>query len=36
MIKMNDAVIEIEKLNYKTGNRFLLEDINWQVKKGES
>ena len=36
MIKMNDAVSEIEKLNYKTGNRFLLEDINWQVKKGES
>ena len=35
MKKMSNAVIEIEKLNYKAGNRFLLEDITWQVNQGE-
>ncbi len=30
-----DAIVQTENINYKSGNRFLLKEINWTVKKGE-
>ena len=29
-------IIEAESLAVKQGSRFILQDINWQVKRGES
>ena len=33
---MSEYVIETQKLSVKVGHRFLLQDINWQVKAGEN
>lgn len=32
---MDDLVIDTENLSLKAGYRYLLNDINWQVKRGE-
>lgn len=32
---MEELVIDTEKLSLKAGHRYLLNDINWQVKRGE-
>lgn len=29
-------VIQIENLNLKIGNKFLLKDINWEICQGEN
>ena len=31
----DDYTVEILGLNYKTGNHYILKDINWKIKKGE-
>ena len=31
----DNYIVEILGLNYKTGNHYILKDINWQIKKGE-
>lgn len=33
--EMSESVISVTNLGYKAGYRYLLKDINWQVKKGE-
>ena len=32
----NDIVVDVKKLNYKSGNRYLLKNIDWQIKQGEN
>lgn len=36
MIKLTDWVIKTEGLSLKAGRRYLLKDIDWQVKRGEN
>ena len=36
MIKLTDWVINTEGLSLKAGRRYLLKDIDWQVKRGEN
>lgn len=34
---MGDKIIvDVKKLNYKLGNRYLLKNIDWQIKRGEN
>lgn len=30
-----ETIIEAKGLGYKAGYRYLLQDINWEVKRGE-
>lgn len=32
---MKDSMVTVEGMTYKIGNRFLLSNINWEIKKGE-
>lgn len=31
-----DVIVNVQQLNYKSGNRYLLKNINWQIKRGEN
>lgn len=31
-----DVVVNVQKLNYKSGNRYLLKNISWQIHRGEN
>ncbi len=31
-----ESIVKIQNLNFKVGNRYLLHDINWEVKRGEN
>ena len=33
--KIDAAIVDIKNLNYKVGQRYLLRDITWEIKKGE-
>ena len=33
--KNDAAIVNIKNLNYKVGQRYLLRDITWEIKKGE-
>ncbi|MBQ2860508.1 MAG: ATP-binding cassette domain-containing protein [Peptococcaceae bacterium] len=36
-MEMNaEVVVDVRKLNYKSGNRYLLKNVNWQVNRGEN
>lgn len=30
-----NSIVELNNLGYKTGNRYILKDIDWEIKKGE-
>lgn len=32
---MSDDIIRVRELSCQSGNRFLLHDINWSVRRGE-
>lgn len=31
-----DVIVNVQKLNYKSGKRYLLKNINWQINRGEN
>ncbi len=31
-----EVIVDVRNLNYKSGNRYLLKNINWQIKRGEN
>ncbi len=33
---MCNEIIDVSRLNYKVGKKYLLRDINWKIKKGEN
>ena len=32
----NTAIVNVKNLNYKSGNRYLLKNIDWQIQRGEN
>ena len=32
---MSELVLQAKDVNYKAGNKIILKNINWQIKKGE-